>query len=293
MTPVQNNNKSTFAIICLLFGSLVIGLIATGLLQLTLPNQGSRASYLIGATLQGVLCFILPALITAYIFCNHNVKRALALTRPSLSSILGSALIYLAYLPALNFITSANAAMHLPKSMSKLENWFRTMEDAAAKISETILATTTVSGLITGIIVVAAIAAFSEELFFRSALQRILAGNKYWGLNGKRKNQLAIWIAALVFSIMHFQMFGFVPRLLLGALFGYLLLWSGSVWPGIFVHFLNNALVVISSWSVANKFISESATEFGTMQNMPWLAVVSAIGGTLIVICFRKKLFAK
>ena len=44
---------------------------------------------------------------------------------------------------------------------------------------------------------------------------------------------LSVWISAALFSAIHMQFFGFVPRMLLGALFGYLVAYSGSLWPAI------------------------------------------------------------
>lgn len=55
----------------------------------------------------------------------------------------------------------------------------------------------------------------------------------------------AIWITAALFSALHLQFFGFIPRMLLGALFGYLLEWSGTLWLPIIAHFINNAAGVI------------------------------------------------
>jgi hypothetical protein len=63
-----------------------------------------------------------------------------------------------------------------------------------------------------------------------------------------RNAHAAIWVTAFIFSAMHMEFFGFVPRLLLGALLGYLVRWSGSLWLPILAHALNNSLVVICLW---------------------------------------------
>ncbi|MDE7236909.1 MAG: CPBP family intramembrane metalloprotease, partial [Paramuribaculum sp.] len=57
-----------------------------------------------------------------------------------------------------------------------------------------------------------------------------------------------VWIAANVFSLAHFDMSGFVPRLLLGACFGYGMLWSGSLWTAVACHALNNCMAVTAMW---------------------------------------------
>ena len=56
---------------------------------------------------------------------------------------------------------------------------------------------------------------------------------------------LSIWASAIIFSAIHFQFYGFIPRLLLGALFGYLYYWSGNLLIPMFAHFVNNAFGVI------------------------------------------------
>ena len=58
------------------------------------------------------------------------------------------------------------------------------------------------------------------------------------------KVHLSIWLTALVFSAVHMQFLGFFPRLILGAVLGYMLVWSGSLWLPIVAHFTNNAFAV-------------------------------------------------
>jgi uncharacterized protein len=55
----------------------------------------------------------------------------------------------------------------------------------------------------------------------------------------------AVWLTAIVFSVIHFQFYGFLPRVLLGALLGYLVIWTGSIWASILAHFANNALAFV------------------------------------------------
>jgi membrane protease YdiL (CAAX protease family) len=59
---------------------------------------------------------------------------------------------------------------------------------------------------------------------------------------------VSIWVAAILFSAIHFQFFGFVPRVLLGALFGYLYYWSGNLWLAILAHFVNNGFSVLAMY---------------------------------------------
>ena len=86
-----------------------------------------------------------------------------------------------------------------------------------------------------------------------------------------------IWISAILFSAMHMQFYGFVPRVLLGALFGYLLVWSGSMWLPVLGHFLNNALAVIGMFMVKNEMISAGVEEYGSTENSYYAAILSLL----------------
>lgn len=105
---------------------------------------------------------------------------------------------------------------------------------------------------ISNILVIALLAALTEEFLFRGAIQRII---EKWTAN----YHIVIWTAAIVFSAIHLQFYGFVPRMLLGAYFGYLLYWTKSIWAPVLAHFINNAVAVIASRNEEirqNEFIS-------------------------------------
>jgi membrane protease YdiL (CAAX protease family) len=90
-------------------------------------------------------------------------------------------------------------------------------------------------------LMLAIIPALGEELIFRACFQKVLGR---WTGN----YHLAIWLSAIIFSSIHFQFYGFFPRMFLGALFGYLLVWSGSIWLPILAHFLNNGMAVVGAY---------------------------------------------
>lgn len=85
---------------------------------------------------------------------------------------------------------------------------------------------------------VAVLPAIGEELLFRGFVQRYFSGIF-------KNNHAAIWVTAILFSAFHFQFFGFVPRMLLGAFFGYIVHFSGNLSYAIVAHFINNGLTLI------------------------------------------------
>ena len=89
-------------------------------------------------------------------------------------------------------------------------------------------------------------------------------------------SHLAIISAAFVFSFCHFQFYGFIPRFALGILFGYMLVWSGSLWISIFMHFINNFMAVGGYFLINHHFISNIIDTTGTGSNW-WMALISLL----------------
>jgi membrane protease YdiL (CAAX protease family) len=132
-----------------------------------------------------------------------------------------------------------NAEFNFPDFAKEFENWARDREDTAAELTRFLTNFGSIGELIIALFVIAAIPAIGEEIVFRGLIQNEL-------FRGTKNIHISIWIAAILFSAIHFQFFGFVPRLLLGALFGYLYYWSGNLTLAILAHFVNNAVSVVA-----------------------------------------------
>src|SRR5699024_1154951 len=127
--------------------------------------------------------------------------------------ILFSVLIFIFSYIFASFLSVWNEGIILPEWLDEVEKVMRTMEDAALETTKLLLSGRTTFSLILNIIVIAGLAAISEELFFRGALQQFI--------QEKFKNgHLSVWLVALIFSVVHFQFYGFFPRLFLGAILG-------------------------------------------------------------------------
>jgi membrane protease YdiL (CAAX protease family) len=140
-----------------------------------------------------------------------------------------------------SFTGQLNSAMHLPAWLSGVEQWMTEQEDKADKTIDLLVASKTSGTMILNLLNIAIIPAFAEELFFRGVFQKIFK-------NLFRSGHIAIWVTAFLFSSIHFQFFGFLPRLILGLVFGYLFFWSGTIWLPIISHFANNAVPVIITY---------------------------------------------
>lgn len=219
-------------------------------------------------TVQAIGMFIVPPLILAYLF-QGNILSYLYLDRSSTAStFLLAAVLMFAIAPVINFMGEWNSNMSFPEWMSGIEQWMRNSEDQATEITEAFLNVKTIPGLAFNLFMVALLPAIGEELMFRGLVQKIftrMTQNTHWG----------IWLSAILFSAMHVQFYGFVPRVLLGALFGYMLVWSGSMWLPVLGHFINNAFGVIGMFLIHNGMISSEVEDYGSTENSYYAAILS------------------
>lgn len=193
-----------------------------------------------------VLTFLAPALIIAFLFGREKLNGFL-LQHPGV--FLFSGVVYLFVSEGWVAILSQFNTMLIP-SGSYIESIAKPMEDNAAKLMDVILTTYSIPETLIALMTVAVVPAICEEFFFRGALQPLLA---------KRfKNvHIAVWGTAALFSLYHFQFYGFLPRLLLGALLGYLVVWSGSLWTSMFAHLANNLLAALVYMNYKSAEVSE------------------------------------
>ena len=155
----------------------------------------------------------------------------------------------------------------------------KALENAAQQATDMLLSGSSVWDLIASVVCVGLLTGLGEEMFFRGALQRICC-------DGMRRRHLAVWTAAFVFSALHFQFFGFVPRLVLGAFFGYAYLWSGSLWVPVIGHALNNSAVVAFVWMGNNSIDAAAMGEAGSQS--PVVAVLSAAVTVAMMVAYKK-----
>lgn len=219
------------------------GLVATALLTGVITYGGvSTRALRIATVAQDMLVFILPAIAVA-VTVTKRPDRLLCVDRPMEPRMLLLAVLALiCSIPAMNALVAWNEGISLPPA---IDNPMRMAEENARAAIKMLMGTGTVMDLVMSLLIVAVLAGFSEEIFFRGALQRLIG-------SGRVGRHAAIWITAILFSLFHFQILGFIPRVLLGAFFGYLLAWSGTIWLPATIHALNNALVVITEWHVQN-----------------------------------------
>ena len=195
----------------------------------------------IALTIQDLLLFICPALCAAYLFGGNPIKYLQADHAPRAGAIAGIALCLFFAIPAMNLIIEWNESITFPSSLSGLEAWLKTQEANAQSLTAEMMQMSNLAELLVMILIVGILTGIGEEFVFRGILQRLF-------LNKFHDPHIAVWTTAIFFSAVHFQFYGFVPRMLLGAFFGYLLVWSGNIWLPVIAHALNNSLSVIGAY---------------------------------------------
>lgn len=174
-----------------------------------------------------------------------------------------------------SFFIYWNMQVDFPEFMSEFENWAIFKEEEIMKITLYLTDFENITEFIAGIIVIGLLAGIGEEYLFRGILQpklHLYTGNPHAG----------IWITAIIFSAIHIQFYGFLPRVMLGALFGYLYLYSGSLIYPILAHILNNTFTIVAVY--LNKLgVIEFDIEGGAAAE--WYYVLFGLG--LFLISFK------
>ncbi|MCA1762041.1 MAG: lysostaphin resistance A-like protein [Cryomorphaceae bacterium] len=227
--------------------------------------------------------FVVPSFAFALLI-SSNWKRVLGF-RPARASVAVAAiLVMIAALPLINALAWMNELLKFPEFLSGLEAAFAGMEESAAKLTKAITEDANPIVLAVNILTIAALPAIGEELIFRGLVIPIV---RKWSGNV----HTAVWVAAILFSAMHMQFYGFFPRMVLGAVLGYLFVWSGSVWIPIIAHFTNNAFALTMLFLMSRGTIPKEADEFALdATNMIWLAVsVVAVSGLMWFVFSQHK----
>lgn len=150
--------------------------------------------------------------------------------------------------PLIEFLANINQKMSFPPSLKFIYDWMREKEDTAQKLTAILLQMKTLGSMIRNVILVGLLTAIAEEFMFRGVIQTIFTR---W----TKSQHAAVWITAILFSSFHMEFFGFLPRLMLGVVLGYFVAWSGSIWPAVWGHFINNGTAVVVTYLYQHKKI--------------------------------------
>lgn len=197
-----------------------------------------------------------------------------------ISILLGVSALVLS-LPSINVIAEINKNIHLPEAYKSIEDSIRRSEALAEALTAMFVNVQTVPDFLLSILALALVPAVGEEIIFRGFFQREL-------IQQTKNIHVSVWIAAAVFSFIHFQFLGFFPRMLLGALLGYMYVWSGSLIVPILMHFTNNALTLVLLIAYNKKIIGFNPD---STEQIPYALVLVSFIACIAIIYNRKKTF--
>ena len=238
-------------------------------------------------TLQGMASiggFIIAPLIFYYTLIGGNlIKDFIEIPSNILTTILITIIMVFSFMIVNTVFIEWNSSIKLPESLLGLEQWAEGLEESMKVLTEYLTEFESTGYFIMAIIVIAIIPALGEELLFRGFLQNILK-------RIFKNDHVAIWVAAILFSAIHFQFYGFIPRMLLGALFGYLYVWTGNLLIPIIAHFLNNSLSLIALY-VYQKGLTDIDVESTEALPTVYIIIFSAL--FVVTLLYFKNYLAK
>ena len=255
----------------------VLTLLAAGLWYAVLGNDQSTEGLKWLQLFQTIGTFLLPPICCAWLWdADHKPFSLLQMDRTADGKLFLLAIgIMICAIPAINLLADLNGRVKLPESLDFIEQKLKAYEEQATLLTERFLQADNVWQLLLNIGLMALLPALAEELSFRGTLQQIL-GNRH----------MAIWLTAIIFSAIHMQFYGFIPRMLMGAMFGYVFMWSGCLWIPIVMHFTNNGLAVIAYYIFGSE--NSYADTIGAGATW-WLGVLSLILTSLGLLIFYRR----
>jgi membrane protease YdiL (CAAX protease family) len=254
-----------------IFGGLIVatGIWSTAEIEaaknyiLDTPGQVNFMKYFQFITMFGT--FVFPPLALTLLMKNYNfsflyLNRGLGAQK----TIILFALVLIS-LPIITMLANWNSTLHLPEFMSETETWIIEKDIQLTGLTDRFMLTAGIGGLLINLLVMAILPAFGEEFVFRGILMKWFS--KSMGVHA------AIFLSAFLFSAIHIQFLGFFPRFFMGLLLGYVFYWSGSLWASILLHFLNNAMTVVSYYLVGQGILHDDPATMGGIDNTPMLLV--------------------
>lgn len=220
---------------------------------------------------QFISLFVVPVFLCARLF-STNSREYLGLKPPYQPGyyFMGIAVMILA-LPLVGWLGELNSSIPFPPDMTE---WMKSKEDDAARMVKALLSQHTIKDLLLNIFFIAVLAAVGEELLFRGIAQRLF-------IRIFKSPVAGIVVSAILFSAMHVQFFGFLPRLALGVVLGFLYWYSGSLWTAIVAHFVYDASLIVLAYMKPEMITSDNVVETGNVMIAGLVSLVIVVLGVI------------
>lgn len=176
-------------------------------------------------------------------------------------------------IPLVLYSLNLNQQIPLPEVL-------KSAEDQAMEALKGLLQMEHAGELLANLVLIALLPAIGEELVFRGVIQQQL-------MRRIANPWVAIFVSAVVFSAMHFQFEGFLPRVLLGFLLGWLYWRTRNFWVPVVGHFFNNGFQVIGQYLYGKEL---STLDLEKDISVPWeFAAISTVMVFAVMQLFGKQ----
>lgn len=194
-----------------------------------------------------IVAFLVPGLLFAYLTHPEPATYLGLKQKPRFTQLLLALLVIFCSLPLVGALSEWNSTWPISKSL-------RDLEESLGEQTKRLLDMPDIGSMFINLFMLALLPAVAEEVLFRGVVQRIMT-------QMVKNGWVAAIITGVIFSVIHFQFLGFMPRFLLGFLMGAIYFVTGNLWLSIAGHFLNNGLQVVLVYLYQIKLISYDATK--------------------------------
>ncbi len=222
-----------------------------------------------------ILVFVMPVVATLLMVGGNPFAYVGLKEKTTIAVFLLTILVVIVQIPAMNAVVALNEMIPFPDAIVETEM-------KAKDTTDLLFGDYSWTDFVITFVVVGLIAPFTEEFLFRGFLTRLISR--------RFRAHATIWIVAAIFSFIHFQFLGFIPRMLLGALFGYMAWWSGTLWTAVLAHVVNNTLVIIASF-IVHYYGNDELNTIGTQLSLVDVGfiVVSAVAFYFLLRLYRRE----
>jgi len=248
--------------------AVLIFLVGGGTLaDMLLPGDEHINLLKISQIFASIITFVVPAVVFSYLKTNNPIKYH-SFKFPFVLSALGlTILLVYVFFPAMTQSYIWNQAIEFPSFLSGIEELFKSLEEQAAALTESLLQMDSIGDLLLNLLMVGVVAGFAEEILFRGTIQKFLV--EWWG-----NHHIAIILTGLIFSAIHMQFYGLIPRWLLGILFGYIFYFTKNIWMPIIAHTVFNSTQVLAYYFSQTGAINVNVDE---VETVPIFAVLISV----------------
>lgn len=273
-----------FQFVAILLGSVLFNVPGMELLDLgSLDSQEIINAVKFIQIFGSIGTFIFSGLLLSFLYTGDWLGYYNTRPFPAAAPIIILFAIVITGLPFVNYLTELNNQMTIP--FEKLEDLLRSLEEQTESMMMKLIEVDNVGGLLVNLVMIAVIPAIGEELLFRGLIQRHLS-------ESFKNVHIAIIVTAVIFSLVHMQIYSFLPRFFLGIVLGYMLFIGRSIWYPIIAHFINNALGVIFYYLAHKEKAGDTLEEIGTSDSMPMMALFSLIAviGFMMILAWMSRM---